>query len=182
MITNGQRANATNFNAAFVSRTDDTSTLGVLELANADAASGDTITNTQREMNALWSFLGGLINQVKDYVPTWVSNNFGAADNDVKTKIEAIDAAFADSESFDKRAGRTAIGNDVQSIAVVFSSVWADALYVVTFAITNTTEGVNAIFLQGVITARSAAGFTVSFNAKTDSANYVLEYRIEKAV
>lgn len=48
-ISNGVAANAANFNAAFISRTDDTSSIGILSLENPD--SGNAIENVQQAIN-----------------------------------------------------------------------------------------------------------------------------------
>lgn len=51
-VSNGQLANQTNFNAAFLSRTVDSDTTAIVGLQNTDAASGDTISNAQQAINA----------------------------------------------------------------------------------------------------------------------------------
>lgn len=95
-VVNGQRANATNFNAAFVSKTVDSTTIGKLDLNNSDTASGSEITNAQREFNAIASFLGSAVNAIKTITPTWISNNVGTASDTIKAKIEALDVKIAE--------------------------------------------------------------------------------------
>jgi hypothetical protein len=93
-VSNGQVANETTFNNAFASRTANTSLSGVVQLLGALAASGATIANLQRELNALNSFLGGTINSAKDYKPTWTNNDVGTSTDDVKTRVDVITLLF----------------------------------------------------------------------------------------
>lgn len=73
------------------------------------------------------------------------------------------------------RAGRDSISNASSTVSVTFSTVMTTVNFAIVFAVTNITDG-SPIFLNGIVTARSTAGFTVTFNAPTDSANYVLEW------
>jgi len=50
-IIDGQAVNAAVTNAAFMSKTNDSSTVGKVGLLNADVISGDNITNLQKELN-----------------------------------------------------------------------------------------------------------------------------------
>lgn len=52
-VTNKQTANATTFNAAYMSRTADTDTTGIVGLSNTDPASGASIANVQELLNDL---------------------------------------------------------------------------------------------------------------------------------
>lgn len=94
-VSNGQTANATTFNNAFVSRTTNTDTVGKVDLANTDVASGSTITNVQRELNKLNSFLGSTINTAKDATPSWANNEIGLSTDHVKQRADLITAKFA---------------------------------------------------------------------------------------
>lgn len=93
-VFNGQVANATTFNAAYLSRTVDSSTVGRIDLNNVLAASGGSITNTQRELNKLNSFLGSIANTAFDSVPTWTNNDVGGASDTVKARADFLTAAF----------------------------------------------------------------------------------------
>lgn len=73
------------------------------------------------------------------------------------------------------RAGTEPISNGSSSVSVTFSAVFSSLNYSVVFSVTNEVDGF-PIFLNGIITAKSVSGFTVTFNAPTDSINYVLEY------
>lgn len=180
-VSNGQLANQTSFNTAFMSRTVDTDTIGKVGLVDTDVVSGTGIDNAQRELNALASFLGGIVNQAKTYLPTWATSFFGNASDSIKERIEAIDAAFNPSGgALAARSGRVAIGTGEVSLAVVFSTPWSDEDFSLVVSIENVTES-DPIFLQPIISARSAAGFTAKWNAPTDSANYFLNYQVKKA-
>ena len=92
-VYNGQSVSAEVTNPAFLDANADDTALGKIGFNDQDLStvSGAPIVNIQREQNAIWSFVGGLLNQSKTYLPTWISNNFGASNNTIKQKIEAID-------------------------------------------------------------------------------------------
>lgn len=179
-VSNGQLANQTTFNTAFMSRTVDTSTAGKVDLANAAAASGATVTNAQREINGLGAYTGRASGGTFDSTPTYANNNVVENGDTLTQAISELDAEFSPtSGSLASRAGRTSISNGSATLAVTFSTAFADALYVIDHCLENTTDA-DPIFLQGVITARSTTGFTMRFNAPADSANYVLNWSVRK--
>lgn len=94
MVTNGQTANASTFNTAFMSRTVDTSTVGKVDLVNPDGASGTSIANTQRELNKLNTFVGSVANTDQNTLPTWTNNDVGASTNSVKARADALTEKF----------------------------------------------------------------------------------------
>lgn len=49
------------------------------------------------------------------------------------------------------------------------------------FSVANTVDTF-PIFLNGIITAFSGTGFTITFNAQTDTANYKLSYAVMAGV
>jgi len=73
------------------------------------------------------------------------------------------------------RVNQTAIPNATQTMAVVFGEVMPSTEYSILTNIVNTTD-TDPIWLQVVSTIKSTTGFTVYFNAPTDTANYVLEW------
>lgn len=75
-----------------------------------------------------------------------------------------------------RATGVEALSSSVQSKAVTFGTAMPDANYVLDFCFQNTTDS-DPIMLQGMITAKSTTGFTVSFNAPTDSANYKMNWK-----
>lgn len=70
-------------------------------------------------------------------------------------------------------AGRDAIANGAQTHSVVFVLPKANTLYEPICSIINLIDA-QPIFLQYVVTNIQTTGFTVIFNAPTDSANYLL--------
>lgn len=173
-VSNGQTANATTFNNALASKSANNTLTGIQDFNNAAAASGSRATNVQRELNAIGSTLGLTIGQVYNYLFTWASDVIGSANDTVKARIEAIVAAVV------WRAGKTAISNAASSVTVTMSSAMDDATYAIDFAFQNVTDS-TPIFLQGIVTAQSTTAFTVTLNAPTDSANYILSWHVRKA-
>ncbi len=74
-------------------------------------------------------------------------------------------------------AQSVALGGGVSSKAVTFTTAFGSAAYALVVSITNVTDAM-PIFLQAIVTAKSSTGFTATFNAPTDTANYILEYII----
>lgn len=176
-VTNGQVANQTTFNNAFVSRTTDTSTTGKLALNNADTVSGTSVPNPQREHNSIAYYVGKALNGVKDLLPAWTSTNVGSPTDNITERVEALTAAFGATS----RAAVEPISISVDTVAVTFSTPWVDAAYVLDFCFENLIDA-SPIFLQGIVTARDANGFTVKLNAVTDTADYTMNYSIREAV
>ncbi len=73
------------------------------------------------------------------------------------------------------RAGSQAIADATQSAVVVFSTAMPNTSYALMMSINNLVDA-SPIFLQVVDTVKAVGGFTATFNAPTDSANYVFEY------
>lgn len=174
MVTNGQRANQTTFNNAFMSRTTNTSTVGKVDLNNAAPESGTAVANTQRELNSLASFLGKALNIVKDALPAWASDDVGAPGDNVFQRVDALTIQGA------RRCAIQNIGNGATTVVVAFATDWPDALYVIDFCFENVLDS-TPIFLQGMVTARDVDGFTVLLNAPTDTPNYKMNYSVKKA-
>lgn len=88
--SNGQDANATTFNNAFMSRTSDTNTTGKLDLDSAAAVSGSTVADSQRELATIASQAGTTPGAVKDAKPSWSFNQFGSNTDSVKTRADVL--------------------------------------------------------------------------------------------
>lgn len=78
-------------------------------------------------------------------------------------------------------AGSDAISNGAASVSVVYPAAMPDLNYSLTVSITNTTDA-DPIYLIIVNTTKLTTGFTAEFNAATDSANYVLEWKVSRDV
>lgn len=73
------------------------------------------------------------------------------------------------------RVNQTAIPNATQTLAVVFSEAMPSTEYTLLTHIINEVD-VDPIWLSSITTIKSTTGFTVYFNAPTDSVNYILEW------
>jgi len=73
------------------------------------------------------------------------------------------------------RSGNQAIGSGVATVSVTFASAMASSTYALNVSMKNTTDS-NPQFQPITITAQSTTGFTVKWNANTDTANYSLNY------
>lgn len=74
-------------------------------------------------------------------------------------------------------AGRDSILAGVTSHQVNFSAPRLNVNYAVQFSFMNLVDPF-PIFLQGIVTSISVAGFTITFNAPTDTGNYFLNWSI----
>ena len=85
------------------------------------------------------------------------------------------DAGFAvgGSPNLMGSAGRESLPNGAQSFSVVFLAPKANLFFEVVCTFYNTVDSF-PIFLQYMVTNQTLLGFTVTFNAPTDSANYEL--------
>lgn len=94
MVQNGQKANETTFNDAFLSRTDDSDTVGVVGLNNtSDPNSGNAIVNTQRAINKLFDS-DGTTGESDANAKLYSSNNYVVDGDSRKQAIERLDLAI----------------------------------------------------------------------------------------
>lgn len=98
-VSDGQKANDTTFNNAYLSKTADSTGSGKYNLQNSDSASGGNITNIQREFNAIASFTGKTTNQAKTDKPTWSDNTYGTASDSLQDRVEAVQAGVQSNDS-----------------------------------------------------------------------------------
>lgn len=76
------------------------------------------------------------------------------------------------------KSGIVDIPNGDQTIAVTFGSAFPDDTWQFgELIVVNTVDGSPLNLVVGLISAKSASGFTVNLTAPTDSANYDLHYR-----
>lgn len=73
-----------------MSRNSNTNTTGKVDLNNADAVSGSTVANIQRELNGLSAFTGRVLEGAKDAVPAWADNGIGTANDTTKDRADAL--------------------------------------------------------------------------------------------
>lgn len=93
-VTDGQRVNAAVTNAAFLSRTQNTSAVGKITLDNSEIESGNIITNVQQLINELASVQGNA-GEGDAAAKTYSSNNYVADGDDRKVAIGKLDAGLA---------------------------------------------------------------------------------------
>jgi hypothetical protein len=91
MVNNGQKATDTNFNNAFLSRTQNSDTVGVVGLNNtSDVNSGAQIVNAQRAVNKLFDS-DGTAGEADGNAKNYANNNFIVDGDSRKVAIERLD-------------------------------------------------------------------------------------------
>lgn len=121
-VSNGQLANQTTFNNAFVSRTAaSTSTVSILALNNGTLASGASISNAQQAINETFDAVGmtGIGDATRK---NYSSNNIVANGDSRKVAIGKLDAEF------DSATGHTHTGSagDAPQISAANLADWND--------------------------------------------------------
>jgi hypothetical protein len=76
----------------------------------------------------------------------------------------------------DYRAGSASVSASATSVSVTFSSALASTNYAIICTWMNTVDS-NPQLQPFVVTAFSTSGFTVSWNAPTDTANYKINWQ-----
>lgn len=94
-VANGELANQTTFNTSFMSREVNTNTVGVVALENTDGLSGTSITNVQKELNAISSYAGKAVNTAANSTPTYTYNYVGTQNESLKSRADSLTNAFA---------------------------------------------------------------------------------------
>ena len=95
-ISDGQSVNATVTNSAFMSRTQNTSTVGKVDLSNTDSASGALVVNEQRETNSLNAFTGRPSGSAHNASPAWTNTDVGTGTDTLKARDESLTFKFND--------------------------------------------------------------------------------------
>lgn len=93
-VSNGQAANQTTFNNAFMSRTQNSNTLGIQNFENTDLASGPSVINIQREINSLNSYTGRISGSAFDANPAWINTDVGTSSDSIKQRADLLTAKF----------------------------------------------------------------------------------------
>jgi hypothetical protein len=88
-VVNGQKVEASVVNNAFMSRVDNTSTIGKVALQNTDAGSGSAIINTQGYINKLANIVG--TSELDPNALNYASNDVVADGDNHKVAIEKLD-------------------------------------------------------------------------------------------
>lgn len=174
-IVNGQGVDEANTNPAFLFKNADDTTAFKLTLQRV--ASGTVVNDIQQSINDLKTFTGQVANT--GGVPPWATNNFGSSLNNVEQRIEAIDALYNPTNGLlVNKAASVALSNNVSSVSVTLATPFDNTTYSVVVSIECSDAA--PIFLQTIVTNKTASGFDVIFNAPTDSGNYRLSYIARK--
>jgi hypothetical protein len=185
--SDGQVANAATFNAAYVSKTADSSVASSLELASSATAEGSTITKVQRELNSLNSFAGKTINTAKDVTPTWSTNNLGSSTDSLFTRTNLADAEVGNlrtnlgtavsATSLGTFTGTTIADNvsvktALQSLETAVEAVSAGGLLPITSKVANYTATTSDYIINC-----SGAAFTITLPAASGNSGKVFIIR-----
>ena len=143
---------SSNVNAAFMSRTENTSTVGQVDLQNVDAVSGGSLSNIQRIINGYATFMGtNAAAMTFDEAPNWTSNNLGAVNDTLFLRIDAIDAAFSNLAPYLPIASASTAGI-VSTVSQTFAgdktfqdSIEAQSEFYINSQQDNTTTGATGV-------------------------------------
>lgn len=122
-VQNGQLANQTTFNEAFLSRLNDSDTVGLIDLINGGFTN---IINLQRALNDIMDSIGAAHQAATDATSnTYATNNQVTDGDSYKEALEAIDAflepnslkgsllTFVDDTAFETALGRSGQAGDI---------------------------------------------------------------------
>jgi hypothetical protein len=145
-VFNGQVANATTFNNAFLSRLSNSDTVGIVGLLNVNPVSGSSISNVQRELNSLGSFLGQSPNQIFNSLPSWTNTDVGSSGDNVKARAEALTLAF-NSLSGHNHDGTLGSGAPISALSLTsFNQNFADFQTDVFASAAGLSDDVTSVF------------------------------------
>lgn len=151
-VSNGQLANQNTFNNAFMSRTVDTSTVGIVNLANGSPASGSAVANIQQAHNETFDAVGmtGISDTTrKDYS----SNNVLSNGDSHKTSLGKLDAEF-DSSTGHSHSGAAGDGKPISASTLTnINNFWA-----VRQSITATSASGTSTNISSLMSGKTAGG------------------------
>lgn len=93
-VVDGQPVSAAITNPAFIEKNADDQMPYQLDFTSVVGANGPSVISIQKNINALFSFMGGILNSVYNVLPVWTNNNTGTNSDTLKARIEALDAKF----------------------------------------------------------------------------------------
>lgn len=119
-VAPGSPVSASNTNSAFIEKNADDATVGKLGLSNVDSTnSGNSVVNTQGEINGLNTFLGRTAAAGPISKPNWTNNDVGISTDDVKTRADLITAKF------NGTTGHKHTGTAGDGARIAGTSVWS---------------------------------------------------------
>lgn len=93
-IVNGEAVDQVYTNAAFIAKNNADQMPYQLDFTGSQPSSGPTVTDVQRNINSINSFVGASTNAAYNALPTWATNNRGLSTDSVFLRVKAIDTAF----------------------------------------------------------------------------------------
>lgn len=145
-VSDGQNADEVTFNDAFMSRNEDTSTTGQVDLKNVDAPSGASIANIQRAINSLCSSLGISNAEAYNFLIAWASAIVGSASSSAKDKIDALTLKFRGTATLGhNHDGTDGQGEKVSAASLdAFNNYWLAWQKIGPLSVSGTSHDVSA--------------------------------------
>ena len=103
-VQDGQDVSAAVTDPAFIWKNANDQMPCQLDFVYTNPSSGGFVYDIQKNINALTSFLGAVLNSAYNALPTWANSNRGTSSDNVQTRVTYIDAAF-DASSGHKHTG-----------------------------------------------------------------------------
>lgn len=131
-VVDGQPVSAAVTNPAFLDANGDDTANGKISLDNFvdPSVSGPSITNIQRELNAVSSYTGKPTNVSYSTTPSWINNDIGASTDSLKTRADLLTAAM-NLATGHKHDGLTGSGGPISSgdlVNVPLMGYWIQAV------------------------------------------------------
>lgn len=176
-VQNNQVANETTFNNAFMKENGDTGTIGKVDLNDADVVSGGAITNLQRNINSIFSYLGAIRNQAVAYLPTWMNNQGFTTTDSVKARADALTAKMH------KTTGHTHDNTDGNGSPIASTSIAGVILkgYMVRATDISAPSGLSMVVTTQMSGKVASSGTTVKGVVVTNPYNEVIIRQLSNA-
>lgn len=179
-IVDGQKVDAADSNPAWLDANGDDTAQGKIsfddQAANAGTVSGPAVTNIQKNVNSVASYLGWIVNSLITVLPAWATNNLGSSSNNVKQKVDAIDAAF-DGTTGHNHDGTNGNGAKVSAANLTNINYYRADLQVTTLlALTGASTVATSSFSGKTPGGTSAAAGVITSNPYND-----VQFRIQSS-
>jgi hypothetical protein len=109
----------------------------------------------------------------------FTANNILTDDDAVYAALNKLDGALG-ADGSKSKFGKADIGNASTTVAIVFTTAYADANFRISGSLVNTVDGTPSIY-PWIVTVKATTGFTVTLSGATDSANYDFEWHTDHA-
>lgn len=181
--SNGQLANASTFNAAYWSRDTATTGTAIYRIANTDTASGDPVDNIQREFNHTASFVGYSLDGAATGLPTWSSDNIGSANDDVKTRVDAIQSQVETNQTniSSLQTGAVQWTKYTKTYSDFSASATSSEISLATLSAAAVIHGV-VIKHSAAFAGGSISSYEISVGPSGDATKYVDSFDVDQTV